>query len=44
MDDNFSTCKSAIIRCMMCGECGCGEGDDDGGGSVVFGGGRGDRQ
>ena len=41
MGDNFSSCRSAIIRCMMCGESCCGGGDKGGG---VGGGVRGDGQ
>ena len=32
MSNKFSSCRSAIIRCMLCGESGCGGGDDCGGG------------
>ena len=32
MSSNFISCRSAIIRCMLCGESGCGGGDDGGGG------------
>ena len=32
MGDNFSSCRSAKIRCMLCGEGGFGVGDDGGGG------------
>ena len=37
--DNFSSCRSANVRCMLCGEGGCGGGDGGGGGGV-----RGDMQ
>ena len=30
MGDNFSSCRSANVRCMLCGEGGCGGGDDGG--------------
>ena len=45
MSDNFSCCRSANIRCMLCGEGGCGGGDggDDGGGGGCDGA-RGDVQ
>ena len=43
MGDNCSSCRSAIARCMLCGEGGCGD-DDDGGGGGGSGGGRGDGQ
>ena len=32
MGENFSSCRSANVRCMLCGEGGCGGGDDGGGG------------
>ena len=42
MGGSFSSCRSAIVRCMLCVEGGCGGGDDGGGGGG--GGGRGDGQ
>ena len=42
MGENFSSCMSAFIRCMLCGETGCGGGDE--GGGVGGGGVRGDGQ
>ena len=41
MGDNLSSCRSAYVRCMLCGEGGCGGGVDDGGGDGGGGGGGG---
>ena len=40
MGGSCSSYRSAIVRCMLCGEGGCGGGDDDGGGGGGRGGGQ----